>query len=350
LSCALGELAARRLHLSRTWDSYVASNALQYTLRTADKVGYHYRPWSTWIGSRGVRYRINGEGFREDGAIPLDDRPRSAFLGDSVTEGFGVEAGERFSTLAEKMLRKAGMSVACLNFGIASHATVDELRILRTNLAGVKIDAVVLQVGFNDLTRNLEVEAGAPVTSGGDDPANARRWLQQHSALYLALAERYHLALLRRGGTNQLLSSSQTLDEATWQPTSRLLDELHRAAKARGASLVVFYSPLDVEVQSTRLAGHTALGSRLSAFCERRGIRFVDVVGAAVEARREGLYLDDVHLTRRGHEVVASALLKPLREALTASREAAIAQLESSPEVSSRAGERVSRHRSQAGG
>lgn len=336
LSWAVGEAAARSLHLSRTWDSYVATNTLQYSLRTGHAVGYRYRPGATWTGSRGVGYAINSEGFRQAPPAAACRCPQIAFLGDSVTEGFGVEADQRFSFLVERALAGAGTKTQCLNYGIASHATRDQTYVLTTDLAKRHLDVVVLQVGFNDLERNASTRtatsAPQPVESR---PGVARRWLHRHSALYLALAERYNLTVLRLGGVNDMLAVSQAIDDQGWEPTRMLLGEFLAATRERTLALIVFYAPLDAEVQSQQLAGRSALGGRLASFCRDEGVTFVDVGAVLSGARHENLYLDDVHLTPRGHELVAATLLEPLREAIA---DLGRGSHDGSPEVSLDAG------------
>ncbi len=125
------------------------------------------------IEGNGVRYAFDSVGFRTaDGVPPAADGQAVLFIGDSFTEGFGVNANETFPARTCDELRRRGFSVRCLNAGVTGFGTAHEARLLRTLLdrAELHVAAVVFQVlPNNDLRDNWEdggfgIEDGKLVT------------------------------------------------------------------------------------------------------------------------------------------------------------------------------------------
>jgi acyl-CoA thioesterase-1 len=83
-----------------------------------------------------------------------------AFLGDSLTSGYGLEDGEReaYPVLVESLLRGRGWAVRTLNQGVAGDTSAGALR--RTDwLLRAKPDLVVIAIGANDGLRLLDLKA-----------------------------------------------------------------------------------------------------------------------------------------------------------------------------------------------
>jgi lysophospholipase L1-like esterase len=95
---------------------------------------------------------INSDGFRDEPFTTKGKKKRIAFIGDSVTEGFGVEIEDRYSDRFGSLFNN---EIETLNFGIAGYTTIDELEILKKYIIPSQPDMVVLQVYFNDFARNL---------------------------------------------------------------------------------------------------------------------------------------------------------------------------------------------------
>lgn len=71
------------------------------------------------------------------------------FIGDSLTQGFGVRSEEAFPELVEKKLRDKGFDVKVVNGGISGSVTAEADRRLRWYLK-VRPKVVVLALGAND--------------------------------------------------------------------------------------------------------------------------------------------------------------------------------------------------------
>lgn len=80
-----------------------------------------------------------------------------AFLGDSLTAGFGVELIEAYPSLIEARLKSQGMPWKVVNAGISGDTTAGGLRRLDF-LFRQRIDVLFLCLGANDGLRGLPVQ------------------------------------------------------------------------------------------------------------------------------------------------------------------------------------------------
>ena len=71
------------------------------------------------------------------------------FIGDSLTQGYGVRAEESYPELVEKKLRAMGFNAKVVNGGISGSVTAEADRRLRWYLK-VRPNVVVLALGAND--------------------------------------------------------------------------------------------------------------------------------------------------------------------------------------------------------
>ena len=83
---------------------------------------------------------------------------RIVFLGDSLTAGLGVDAGEAFPALAAEALEKDGLPVQVVNGGVSGDTTAGGLRRLDW-LLRQRPDVVVVGLGGNDGLRGLDLKA-----------------------------------------------------------------------------------------------------------------------------------------------------------------------------------------------
>ena len=81
------------------------------------------------------------------------------FLGDSLTEGFGVGFNQAYPALVEKKFEKNSNHVFCLNAGISGSTSQSSVSRLKWHLkAKKKFDIIFLALGANDGLRGLSVK------------------------------------------------------------------------------------------------------------------------------------------------------------------------------------------------
>jgi len=100
----------------------------------------------------GVDVSINSRGFR-DVELPAPDEPnvtRIALIGDSITFGWGVPYGKRFSELLEEAWSRDGHRVELINTGHGNWNSAQEYAALSELLADQPLDGVIQVWYIND--------------------------------------------------------------------------------------------------------------------------------------------------------------------------------------------------------
>ncbi len=141
-----------------------------------------------------------------------DTRPVIATFGDSLSAGFGAEAGKSFPDYLQKLLDAKGYRYRVVNAGVSGDTTTDGLERIGDVLA-VKPALVVLELGGNDGLRGLPVagteanleqmivqlqKSGAKVVLAGITlPRNyGAAYIQSFDRIYTDLARKYKLTLI----------------------------------------------------------------------------------------------------------------------------------------------------------
>ena len=149
----------------------------------------------------GVTIRTNSRGFRSP-EIAEKAEPgvaRIAFVGDSITLGWGVAEHETFARQIVDALVNSGHKVEAFNLGVGNYNTSQELALFRDVGAGLKPDIIVLCYFIND---------AEPMPQYSSDD-----WLSEHSAAWVVFRYRVNslLRTVRRiSGLEALLSRRYT--------------------------------------------------------------------------------------------------------------------------------------------
>ncbi|WP_254434898.1 arylesterase [Magnetospirillum sp. UT-4] len=130
---------------------------------------------------------------------------RLMVLGDSLTAGFGLPAGQGFTVQLEQALRAEGYQVSVLNAGVSGDTTAGGLARLDWAL-GDRPGAAIVELGANDALRGLDPAAayrnldailgrlkqqGVPVLLAGmyAPPNYGRDYAETFAAIYPRLAK-----------------------------------------------------------------------------------------------------------------------------------------------------------------
>ena len=275
----------------------------------------------------GTSIRTNRDGFR-DGEPPdsaASGELRILFLGDSVTEGYGVDTTQRYAgLLASEVAGALGRPVRPIVMAVTAESTVDELAILSTYGLRAHPDLVVLQTGYGDVIENAGrrtwfqegrwSEPRASSAARGTQPSDAggvRAFLRAHSALYLVMAEAWNTVRLRQGVSRGELSRIESLDPNDLAFSTAVLTEVEDTLAAHRIPLLVGLFPVESEV----LFPDTAAGAPgrrwvADAAAGRPGVALVDLRPALAGKGEAPPFLDNVHPTAAGHARAASALAR----------------------------------------
>lgn len=79
------------------------------------------------------------------------------FLGDSLTEGLGLEADQAFPNLIDERLKAEGYNISIINAGISGSTSASALERMQWYVRS-RPDLVILSLGANDGLRGLDVD------------------------------------------------------------------------------------------------------------------------------------------------------------------------------------------------
>src|SRR6266496_570122 len=89
-------------------------------------------------------------------APAADQRPAIVCFGDSITAGYGLEAGQSFPDLLQQDLDRRGLKYRVVNLGVSGDTTQDGLS--RMSMAVNERPAIVLlELGGNDGLRGIPI-------------------------------------------------------------------------------------------------------------------------------------------------------------------------------------------------
>jgi len=320
-----------------------ASPGFQSLFMSDPRIGHRLRP-----GAR-TRYTtvefstdlaINDQGVRDDAPIgpKAPDERRVVILGDSLVMAVQVPFVETFAKRLEKRLQQAGPAHRwrVINAGVQGYGPVEDW-LFYDHVAAAFDPDVVLTVLFvgNDAVEANDNEAkmdarGAPVRADVSDQAAtwARRLVRSSMVLQLARvrADQLTARVAGPGGERPLVSYlAEPAPEVVHglDVTRRAVGYIAAKATAAGARTMLVLMP-------ARFQTDDADYGRLAAIVHENGETLVRQ--AATERFRDGLaslslptldllpvleaqperaglfFQRNVHLTPRGHEVVAGAL------------------------------------------
>lgn len=87
-----------------------------------------------------------------------DDRPKIVAFGDSLTAGFGLSEQESYPYLLQKRLEADGYDYEVVNAGVSGDTTLGGLERIDWVLEEKNVEILILELGANDLMRNVPVE------------------------------------------------------------------------------------------------------------------------------------------------------------------------------------------------
>ena len=298
-------------------------------------VGHPTRLWAMSPGIRrnaGAQATIHSSGLR--GEVPEDPRSqgeqRIMLLGDSSFFGHGVEDKDTIAVRLEQDLKSSGQPVSVINGAVPGYSS-EQARAMMDDM-GWDLEPTLLLIGlvWSDNTWDLFRD--------GDLIRTARRFHKNplaHSRFYQLLAG----AIDRmQGGTGARIVTWTRKSEWPDQGVRRVdvrryatnLDYLVRQAARRGAG-VVFIAPANQEMVNPPRPGEsfswTMYFDAQAAVAAHHGVPVVSVLPPFKAAFEEAtnapsgelppirhVFLDKMHPTPRGQQLMATAVLETLEE------------------------------------
>ncbi len=214
-------------------------------------------------------------GFRRvDAELTRDCATRVLFLGDSFTDGVGVNDNETFVNRYGHLVRERLRLSACpINAGVEGYGSLEESYVLGAYFEAFGRPPLIVVMHYaNDV----------------DDDEDA----------------------VIRGAVGEA--------DPRWTTSLSYLDRIAAAARAYGASLVIAAVPPARQFATPDTRRHYQ--DVLRRFCEREGVRFVDLLDTLGGRDVREIYLEgDPHWTAKGHEAVAEILYERTKDLLAPS-------------------------------
>lgn len=261
----------------------------------------------------GTTVRTNTMGFRgpEIAETAPDGIARIAFVGDSITLGWGVAEQETFSHKVVADLARRGRKVDGFNLGVGNFNTTQELALFRKAGESLRPDIIVLSYFIND----AEPMPNYPRES----------WLSLNSAAWVVLSYRIDSLLRQLGGRPDWKKYYRDLyapDAAGWTKSKQAIAQFAQVARDLGAELIVFNIPELRELRPYPFADVTA---KVRAAVEGQTLRFVDLLPAVQDLEPSTLWVTvpDPHPNDRANDAFARQMTKdilPMIDRLCAAR------------------------------
>jgi lysophospholipase L1-like esterase len=211
-------------------------------------------------------------GFRHvDAELARDCATRVLFLGDSFTDGVGVNDGEAFVNVYGHLVRDRLHVSACpINAGVEGYGSLEESYVLDTYFEAFGRPPVIVVMHYaNDV----------------DDDEDA--------VIRGAVAE----------------------TDPRWTASLTYLARIAAAARAAGATLLIAAVPPSQQFMAP--ASRRNYQDVLRRFCDQQGVRFIDLFDPIGRfGPRSAYFEDDPHWTPGGHRAVAEALLESTRDVI----------------------------------
>jgi lysophospholipase L1-like esterase len=272
---------------------------------TRPDIGHRHRPDGT-AQLMGVAVRTNSFGFRGP-AIAEKATPgvaRIAFVGDSITMGWGVAEQETFTEQVLAALKAKGRKVDGFNLGVGNYNTAQELALFRDIGARLKPDIVVLAYFIND---------AEPMPKYGDNG-----WLDEHSAAWVVFRYRLDSLLRQFGDVPDWKKYYRDLYDPTseaWARTRKAISGLSTDARQLGAHLIVFNIPELRELKPYPFADITA---KIRSLAEKEKVPFVDLLPTVENLEPSTLWVTvpDPHPNGRANTAFVQGMLPEITTVL----------------------------------
>ena len=286
-----------------------------------------------------VHIRINSRGLRD--YEPRAKARRAVLaLGDSFTEGWGVQLDETYAKRLEAAVRRRQPGDRVLIGGAHGLNPFSYFRMYEDYFRSDRSVGLVLMQFYVGNDIETEPRSGYSTPSSREVfTYRVKRLLSEHCVLYnflrrpVKLSRRFYELAMRLGISYRLGMDPIWADPArkpAWEFTAGLLRDFQREVRADGREFALFLIPCRVQVEDDyfdwlvrvaqvdpRTLRRFEFNAFMRDFARRNGIALLDLTEVFREAYRKGgrpLYFrTDSHWTPAGHALAAGELERFLR-------------------------------------
>lgn len=273
---------------------------------------------------QGVTVTINSMGMRgAEIEIPKpSNTKRFITTGDSSVFGFGVEDSQVFSQVAEKEL---GAGVEGLNGAVPGYSSYQSINLLRLRAIKAKPDLIVIANIWSDNNFDSFVDKDLLATTIDFEESFKGKTFRVLSKLSIFRVMDWKLRVRKQ---------QQKIRTVSWQVGSsnhigarrveindyaNNLNTLVEMAQTNGAEVVfvMLANEDDLNPNSQGDKAWTPYRIVMQETADRVGAPVINVTELFIDSglSKQDLFIDEMHPTAKGHEIMGKALAKLLREA-----------------------------------
>ncbi len=251
----------------------------------------------------GKQFHTDEFGGRKN-AVHDKKKKKWVFIGDSVTEGVGVEDSATFSSLCSKEFTDFNL----LNISLIGYSSSDYLNVLRSILANdTSVELVTLFFCLNDVYGNSN-NNGLPAMSKQSLLGKANSFLQERYATYKLIKIFFY-----QNSNNYFKYDSQFYekDNSHFKESMNHLLQCDSLCKAK--SIFFQVAMLPYKSQLTEYGKANFPQELVRKFCDKDSIGVSD---AALFLSKQSnvnsfyLFADEIHFSVKGHRAMAEFLLQ----------------------------------------
>lgn len=261
----------------------------------------------------------NSQGLRDKELSHCENCFRILGLGDSFAFGDGVELGQSYLSILERLLDKGGGErYEVIKAGVIGYSTFNEKLYLEKKGLGYLPDLVIVEFWWDDLgigQVTYLADTGFLTTGKINNAAHWRLYLNRHWRSYAFLRAAYTRIFKKALFASQagtLLESRDALKKK-FEITLNEFNEINYICSQNNIKCVFVLIPLREFVYDK--AGSRKQWDGFRAFLDSKGIKYIDVTPDLIKAVRSGapvFFSADPHLNKTGHRVVAEAIYRYL--------------------------------------
>lgn len=254
---------------------------------------------------------INSLGFR-DYEYAIQKPPgvyRVITLGDSVTDGYGVDFGDMYTKKLESLLREHDGRYEVISFGMSQYATVQEIALFKELGVKMRPDLVIVSYVLNDPTMDGSINDFFTRDRAG---SLAVEWLLRKSRELLSVRDRFDQV---KGCRHFEYYSHMHCDADKRAAISASLRELRGLSRRHGFRVLLVVFPLLDDSASFEDYRWSQIHERIVEEAADNGFAVLDLLPYFAQLPPSQLRIaptDMLHPNGLGNQIAATAIHRKL--------------------------------------
>ncbi len=262
----------------------------------------------------GKYVKINSQGMRSSEiSLKSENSYRIAFLGDSITFGWGVDANESYPEIFGEMLRKEfNKTIEILNFGVPGYVAEQQYEVLKDKVLDYNPDLLVIGnfLSNPDKIWNL-YDTSIPIHP------SIKIFFKEHSCLYNLVQDKWKILLNKAGEIDKSpYIDLYNTDSETWKNYTSTLNKISMISKESNIPVIIFILPNwhNLNESYEFIDIHNLLNKTIFEYNLHSIDTFPDLKNLNIVA--EDYSIEHVHPNAKGHELLAEILHKNSRNTI----------------------------------